>query len=119
MRSAHALTFNDMVERLAVLDYTYTALAHPTRRAMLELLKAGPMRVTDVAGRFPISLAAVSKHVNLLERAGLVSRNVDGRDHWLAPDLRPLVYARDWIDTYRRFWDDRLGALDHHLRDGG
>ena len=101
-----------MVERYATLDHTYASLAHPTRRAMLDLLKAGPMRVTDLAGPFEVSLAASSKHVNMLERAGLLSRTVVGRDHWLTPDPGPLLDAGRWIDTHRRFWDERLDALD-------
>ena len=104
-----------MVERSAALDHTYAALGHPTRRAMLDMLKAGPMRVTDLAGPFEVSLAASSKHVNMLERAGLLSRTVAGRDHWLTLDPRPLHDAGDWIDTYRRFWDERLDALDQLL----
>jgi DNA-binding transcriptional ArsR family regulator len=103
-----------MVERS--LDHTYMALAHPTRRAMLDLLKGGSMRVTDLAAPFEISLAASSKHVNVLERAALVSRTVVGRDHWLAVNPRPLLDAGVWIDTYRRFWDERLDALDQFLR---
>jgi hypothetical protein len=83
---------------------------------MLDLLKEGPMRVSDLAGPFRVSLAASSKHVNVLERAGLVSRAVAGRDHWLTPDPRPLLDAGSWIDTYRRFWDERLDALDQLLR---
>jgi DNA-binding transcriptional ArsR family regulator len=106
-----------MVERsTSALDYTYMALAHPTRRAMLELLKTGSMRVTDLAGPFEVSLAASSKHVNMLERAGLLSRTVAGRDHWLRLDPRPMLDAGGWIDTYRGFWEERLDDLDLLLR---
>jgi len=105
-----------MVERSAALDHTYMALAHPTRRAMLDLLKTGPMRVTDLATPFEVSLAASSKHVNMLERAGLLSRTVTGRDHWLTLDPGPLLDAGDWIDTVQRFWEERLDALDQRLR---
>ena len=105
-----------MVERSATLDHTYAALAHPTRRAMLGMLKAGPMRVTDLAGPFEVSLAASSKHINMLERAGLLSRTVAGRDNWLTLDPRPLLDAGGWIDTYRHFWDERLDTLDLLLR---
>ena len=113
--SGAGLTFNHMVERSATLDHTYAALAHPTRRAMLHLLKAGPMRVTDLADPFEVSLAASSKHVNMLERAGLLSRTVAGRDHWLTLDPRPLLDAGGWIDTYRLFWEERLDTLDQLL----
>ncbi len=86
---------------------------------MLEALKGGPMRVTDLAGPFQLSLAASSKHVSMLERAGLLSRTVAGRDHWLAYEPGPLLDAGDWIDTYQRFWDGRLDALERHLRSDG
>lgn len=106
-----------MVEHLsAVLDITYGALSHPIRRETLEILRDGPMRVTDVAERFSVSLAAVSKHVGIIEDAGLVTRTVTGREHSLALDARPLLDARLWIDTYERFWEDRLDALEAHLR---
>ena len=104
-----------MVERSSVLDHTYMALAHPTRRSIMELLRTGPTRVTDLAGSFEVSLAAVSKHIGLLERSGLVVRTVIGRDHFLAPDVTPLAEAENWIQGYRQFWDERLDALDRHL----
>jgi DNA-binding transcriptional ArsR family regulator len=84
---------------------------------MLEILKQGPMRVTDVAQPFNISLAAVSKNVGVLERAGMVTRAVTGREHMLALDARPLLDARLWIDAYRGFWEERLDALEAHLRE--
>lgn len=94
------ITFNRMIERYSVaLDRTYGALAHPTRRALLDFLREGPMRVTDAAEPFAVSLAAVSKHVGVLEEAGLVSRAVQGRDHLLSLQGHPLLEARDWIDT--------------------
>jgi len=111
------LIFNQMVERQSVvLDHTYRALSHPVRREMLGILKDGPMRVTDVADPFTISLAAVSKHVGVLESAGLVTRIVTGREHMLALEARPLLDARLWIDTYQGFWEERLDALEAHLR---
>jgi DNA-binding transcriptional ArsR family regulator len=83
---------------------------------MLDILKHGPMRVTDVAHPFSISLAAVSKHVRVIESAGLVTRTVTGREHMLALDARPLLDARLWIDTYQGFWDERLDVLEAYLR---
>ncbi len=97
------------------LDRTYGALAHPTRRALLDFLRAGPMRVTDIAEPFTVSLAAVSKHVAVLETAQLVTRTVQGRDHLLDLQPGPLLEAHGWIDTYRDFWEGRLDALDAHL----
>lgn len=76
------------------------------------------MRVTDVARPFPVSLAAVSKHVSVLESAGLVTRSVVGRDHMLSLEPTPLVAAGEWIDIYRDFWEERLDALESHLRSG-
>ena len=103
-----------MVERLATvaLDDTYVALANPIRRSILERLGTGQARVTELAEPFPISLAAVSKHVQLLERAGLVQRRIDGRDHWLSLDLRPLSPAAEWIERNRRYWAERLYRLE-------
>jgi len=82
------------------------------------MLRSGPLRVTDVAKPFAVSLAAVSKHITVLESAGLVIRSVAGRDHLLSLEPGPLVDARDWIDVYRGFWEERLDALDLHLGEG-
>jgi DNA-binding transcriptional ArsR family regulator len=109
--------FNQMVERQsAVLDHTYGALSHPIRREMLDILKHGPLRITDIADPFTVSLAAASKHVGVLESAGLVTRTVVGREHMLTLEARLLLDARLWIDTYQGFWEERLDALEAHLR---
>ena len=99
-----------------VLDRTYGALSHPIRRAMLERLAGGRRRISDLAQPFDISLPGASKHVRVLEHAGLAARTVHGRDHVLR--LRPenLAAAAEWIDTYRAFWSGRLDALDAELR---
>ena len=108
-----------MVEyRPDTLDRTYGALAHPVRRGMLEALRAGRTRVTDLAGPFDISLAAASKHIRVLESAGLLTRTISGRDHLLSMEPHPLLEARDWIDAYRSFWESRLDALEAHFRAG-
>jgi DNA-binding transcriptional ArsR family regulator len=105
-----------MVERSGTtLDRTYAALAHPIRREVLERLKAGPERVTTLAVPFDVSLAAASKHIRMLESAGLVNRSIQGRDHILSLEPNALAEARDWIDTYRWFWESRLDALEVHL----
>ncbi len=107
-----------MVEyRDTELDRTLAALADPTRRAILARLTEGDARVTEVAAPFEMSLNAVSKHLKVLEGAGLVRRDVRGRDHWLSFDGAPLTAASDWIDHYRRFWEGRLDALARFLRD--
>src|SRR5262245_43224064 len=94
-----------------LLDITYDALASPVRRQILTELMAGERRVTDLAAPFDVSLAAVSKHVRQLERAGLVRRRVAGRDHWLRLETAPLAAAEAWIAQARRFWEGRLDAL--------
>ena len=100
----------------AEMDRTLAALADPTRRAILAQLTAGDARVGDVAEPFEMSLNAVSKHLKVLEGAGLVRREVRGREHWLSFDGEPLTAASDWIDHYRKFWEGRLDALAEFLR---
>jgi len=94
------------------MDNLLGAVADSTRRAILARLATGDARVTEVAAEFPISLNSVSKHVRMLERAGLVRRTVRGRDHVLSLDAAPLAEAAAWIAHYRRFWEERLEALD-------
>jgi DNA-binding transcriptional ArsR family regulator len=106
-----------MVERPAQLDRTYGALAHPTRRTMMELLTIESMRVTDLAAPFAVSLEAASKHIRILEAAGLVSRSIRGRDHVLSLDAEPLLPAAEWIERYRSFWEGRLRALESYLNE--
>ena len=94
------------------MDNLLGAVADSTRRAILARLAVSDARVTEVASEFPISLNSVSKHVRMLERAGLVRRTVRGRDHVLSLDAAPLAEAAAWIAHYRRFWEERLEALD-------
>jgi DNA-binding transcriptional ArsR family regulator len=98
------------------LDDTLTALADPTRRAIIAHLARGEARVTEVAAPFAISLNSVSKHIRVLERAGLVRRRVDGRDHFLTYDPRPLDAATEWLERHRRFWSRSLDALEAALQ---
>jgi DNA-binding transcriptional ArsR family regulator len=108
-----------MVEyRSELLDRTYGALSHSVRREILGELRSGPATVSDLAEPFDMSLAAVSKHLGVLEEAGLVSRTQAGRTRIVTLEPRPLVDAREWIDTYRTFWEERLDALEVHLRRG-
>jgi len=100
-----------------MLDQVYSALADPTRRAILSILAEGEVNVGSLAERFPISLNGVSKHVKVLERAGLVERTVHGREHRLRFNAEPLREASLWLDHYRMFWDARLGALEAFLLD--
>lgn len=90
----------------------FGAVADPTRRAILTRLAGASARVTDIAADFPISLNSTSKHIRILERAGLVRRTVMGRDHVLSLEAAPLEQAAEWIEHYRRFWSERLEALE-------
>src|SRR5258707_2893183 len=95
----------------ARLDRTLSALSDGTRRAILLRLREGEARVTDIAVPFRMSLNAVSKHVQVLERAGLVRRAVRGREHWLAFDGAALEDAAEWIQSMRRVSGERLDGL--------
>ncbi|MDJ0785498.1 MAG: metalloregulator ArsR/SmtB family transcription factor [Myxococcota bacterium] len=99
----------------AALDRTLGALADPTRRAIVAGLRRGPATVSEVARPFPISLYGVSKHVRVLERAGLVHREVRGREHHLSLRAEPLRALSDWLDGYAAFWEERLDALEREL----
>ena len=98
------------------LDDTLTALADETRRAILKRLASGEARVTEVAAPFGISLNSVSKHIRLLERAGLVRRRVSGRDHFLALEPKPFDELTQWMRETREFWTSRLDHLEAALR---
>ena len=106
--------FNNMLED-QVLDRTYAALADPTRRALLVALRDGESRITDLASPLPMTFAGVSRHIGVLEAAGLVERSVRGRDHWLS--LRPaaLDAAQQWIAEQTTFWGTRADALAARL----
>jgi DNA-binding transcriptional ArsR family regulator len=99
------------------LDHTLSALADPTRRAILLRLSQGEARVTDLAQPFDMSLNAVSKHIRILERAKLVRRRKAGRDHFLSFDPKPLDAAAQWIETQRALWNARLDVLENLLRE--
>ena len=94
------------------MDRVLGAIADPTRRAILARLTESNARITEVASEFPISLNSISKHVKKLEHAGLVHREVRGRDHVLSLNAAPLSEAAAWIAHYQRFWSERLEALD-------
>jgi DNA-binding transcriptional ArsR family regulator len=97
------------------LDQVYGAIADPTRRAILAVLARGDVNVGNLVGRFPISFNGVSKHVKVLERAGLVQRTIRGREHRLRLKAGPLREAARWLAHYRAFWDTRLDALEAFL----
>lgn len=98
-----------------VLDRTFGALADPTRRRILAQLAKGDGCVTDLARPHAMSLAAVSKHLIVLEKAGLVKRRRHGRVHSLALEAKPMQEAQAWIDRYRKFWEGNLDLLEKYL----
>jgi len=98
------------------LDAVFRALGDATRRQMMRELSLGERTVTQLAKPFDMSLAAASKHVKVLEGAGLLHREVRGRTHWCRIEARPLAEANAWLLAYERFWNDRLDALEHLLR---
>jgi len=104
-----------MVEDVSSLDRVYRALADPTRRRLLEALRDGDARITDLAAPLPMSFAAVARHVAALEDAGLVGRDVRGREHWLSVRPAPLREAETWIAEQTEFWERRADALAAHL----
>lgn len=94
------------------MDAVLSAVADPTRRAILDRLRVSDARVTDLASDFPISLNSTSKHIKVLERAELVARTVHGRDHVLSLRAEGLAEAVAWMSQYRDFWEHRLAALE-------
>lgn len=99
-----------------LLNRTFAALADPTRRRILECLAQGDRCVTDLARPYRMSLPAVSKHLRVLESAGLVRRRRRGRVHQLQLEAKPMRDAQQWIEKYRRFWEEKLDRLDEYLR---
>ncbi len=98
------------------LDQTLIALADPTRRSILDRLARGSARVTELAEPFDISLNSVSKHIRILERARLVRRRKEGREHILTINPQPMDEAAEWMDRQRVLWTHRLDALEAALR---
>jgi DNA-binding transcriptional ArsR family regulator len=98
------------------LDGVFRALGDPTRRAMLRSLTAGEQNIGELAAPFRMSFAAASKHVRVLERAGLVRRRIAGRSHICRLDTAPLKAADEWLRFYERYWTDKLDALDALLK---
>lgn len=98
------------------LDTVFHALSDPTRRAMLHDLAASQRTVSELAAPFDISLAGASKHIQVLERAGLIQREVQGRVHICRLDARPLHAGAEWLRHYERFWTRKLDALEAILK---
>jgi DNA-binding transcriptional ArsR family regulator len=104
-----------MVKSQAALDRTFGALADPSRRSILAALATGPRTISELAEPLPMSLVAASKHISVLERAGLISRKRAGRAQVCTLVARPMADAAGWLATYRSFWNTRLDSLEHYL----
>jgi DNA-binding transcriptional ArsR family regulator len=99
------------------LSITFAALADPTRRAILARLAGGEASVNEIAAPFSMSLPGISKHLKVLERAGLITRSRDAQWRPCRFNAAPLKKAATWIDEYRRFWEERLDRLDEYLHE--
>ena len=107
-----------MVEYLQSLelDRIFSALADPTRRAILRALSRRSATINEIAKPFPVSLNAISKHVMVLERAGLLRREIKGREHHCTIETNPLSDADAWLEYYRQFWEQRMDALETYVK---
>jgi len=99
------------------LNDVLVAISHPSRRAIIGQLAKGPARFTDIAEPFDLSLNAITKHLKLLERAGLIERERRGREVLISFRAEPLRLAQRWIHEYERFWTERLDLFEAHFRD--
>jgi DNA-binding transcriptional ArsR family regulator len=100
----------------SALDSVFHALSDPTRRAMLAQLASGERSIGELAAPFAMSFAAASKHVKVLEGAGLIQRRIEGRSHLCRIEPAPLAAADAWLRFYEQFWNSRLDALEDLLR---
>jgi DNA-binding transcriptional ArsR family regulator len=100
------------------LDAVFHALSHQARRVLMARLAKGPARITQLAAPFSMSLPAVSQHIRVLERAGLVTREVDGRIHQCSLQALPLKSAQEWLRHYRPFWQQTLDSLASYVEKG-
>jgi DNA-binding transcriptional ArsR family regulator len=99
------------------LSTTFAALADPTRRAILAHLASGEISVTELAAPFEMSMPAISKHLKVLERAGLIARSRNAQFRPCRLEAGPLKEAADWVEQYRRFWEQSLDRLDDYLHE--
>jgi DNA-binding transcriptional ArsR family regulator len=105
------------VQSIDPLSATFAALADPTRRAILGRLASGEASVTQLAAPFEMSMPAVSKHLKVLERAGLIARGREAQWRPCRLEAAPLKEAADWVEEYRRFWEQSFDRLDEYLRE--
>jgi len=111
----YTLWYNVPMDNLADL---FTAISHPSRRAIIRrLARSGPARFTDIAKPFDLALNAVTKHLKLLERAGLISRERHGREVFIAFRGEPLREAAQWVHEYEEFWNERLDTFEQYFTD--
>src|SRR5271163_1585650 len=111
-----------MTERRATLSMdqlsdVLTAISHPSRRAIIGQLAAGPTRFTDIAKPFDLSLNAITKHLKLLDRAGLISREKQGREVLISFRPEPLRLVSGWVHEYERFWNERLNQFEGFFKE--
>ena len=99
------------------LTEVMTAISHPTRRAIIGQLTAGPARFTDIARPFDTALNSVTKHLKLLERAGLIERKKQGREVYISLRGEPLREVAGWVHEYERFWNERLDQFEQYFND--
>jgi DNA-binding transcriptional ArsR family regulator len=105
------------VNNQAELDRSFVALSHPVRRAIVERLTAGPASVGAASGGLGVSKPAVTKHLKVLEEAGVLRRTVTGRTHLLQLEPRPLREAAAWLELHRSLWETKFQAIERHLAD--
>lgn len=99
-----------------ILDLVFSAISDSTRRSILDRLRHGSLTVTELAEPYGMSLNAVSKHIKTLEKAGLIKREIHGREHTCRLDTAKFEAAMDWMSYYTKFWTTRLDALEVHLK---
>jgi DNA-binding transcriptional ArsR family regulator len=101
------------------LDRSFSAFAHPVRRAIVARLALGPATVGEATSGLGVSKPAVTKHLKVLEDAGVVRRTVEGRTHRLRLEPRPLGDASEWLERHRSLWESKFDAVERHLAEGG
>jgi DNA-binding transcriptional ArsR family regulator len=106
---------NVMVNDVPALDRSFAALAHPLRREIVERLASGPASVGEATRDFPVSKPAISRHLRVLEEAGVVSRAIEGRNHVLRLEQRPLAGASEWMERQRALWERKFDVVDEYL----
>lgn len=99
------------------LDRSFLALSHPARRAIVARLAKGPATVGEASSSLPLSKPAISKHLRVLEEAGLLRRSVQGRRHWLQLEARSIEDAARWLERHRRLWESKFDAVERYLEE--